>query len=131
MTNQPTTDFSGLPYIVAVDFDGTLVHDAFPQIGNERPKMCSFIRKLHKVGIKLILWTSRTGEYLDEALQWCEEHKLYFDKVNENLDEVQALVGEDTRKVYANVYIDDRSCSAYVQNYYYTVGNLTEWLENK
>ena len=111
MTDQRTIDFSTLPPIMAVDFDGTLVKDKFPEIGAEREKFCSFIRILQKMGVKSILWTSRTGSALDEAVEWCEDHDLHFDAINKNLPEVIELTGTDTRKVYANVYFDDRNRS--------------------
>lgn len=112
MTNQPTTDFSTLPPIMAVDFDGTLVTDEYPNIGHERSQFCSMIRKLQKMGVKSVLWTSRTGQQLDDAINWCIEHDLHFDTVNENIREVKELTGQDTRKVYANVYFDDKNQSA-------------------
>lgn len=112
MIDQRITDFSTLPPIMAVDFDGTLVTDKFPDIGEERKQFCDTIRKLQKLGVKSILWTSRTGSALREAIVWCAEHDLYFDTVNENLPEVIELVGGvDTRKVYADVYFDDRNRS--------------------
>lgn len=109
MTNQPITDFSTLPPIMAVDFDGTLVDDAYPNIGVARKTMCDFVRSLQKLGVKSILWTSRTGQELEDAINWCVEHDLHFDTVNENIAEVKALTGQDTRKVYADVYLDDRN----------------------
>lgn len=111
MTNQRTIDFSTLPPIMAVDFDGTLVRDKFPEIGAERENFCKVIRILQKMGVKSILWTSRTGSALDEAIEWCEDHDLHFDAINKNLPEVIELTGTDTRKVYANVYFDDRNRS--------------------
>ena len=110
MTDQRTTDFPTLPPIMAVDFDGTLVRDKFPEIGEERKKFCSFIRTLQRMGVKSILWTSRTGSALREAIEWCENHNLHFDAINENLPEVLELTGGiDTRKVYADIYFDDRN----------------------
>lgn len=109
MIKQDTMDFSTLPPIVAVDFDGTLVRDNFPEIGVELNSTCNTIRQAQKLGIKTILWTSRTGEHLEAAIKWCEEHNLHFDAVNQNIAEVIALTGQDTRKVYANAYIDDKS----------------------
>lgn len=110
MTNLPTTDFSTLPPIMAVDFDGTLVHDRFPEIGEEKANMCGFVRRCQYFGIKTILWTSRTGDALKAAIEWCEDHDLHFTTVNENIPEVIELTGGlDTRKVYADVYIDDRN----------------------
>ena len=111
MTDQRTIDFSTLPPIMAVDFDGTLVKDRFPEIGAERENFCKVIRILQKMGVKSILWTSRTGSALDEAVEWCEDHDLHFDAINKNLPEVIELTGTDTRKVYANVYFDDRNRS--------------------
>ena len=111
MTNQPITDFSTLPPIMAVDFDGTLVFDKFPEIGEERKNFCKSIRILQKMGVKSILWTSRTGSALQEAVEWCEDHDLHFDAINQNLPEVIELTGTDTRKVYADVYFDDRNRS--------------------
>ena len=111
MTDQRTIDFSTLPPIMAVDFDGTLVRDKFPAIGTERDTFCRVLRILQKVGVKSILWTSRTGSALQEAVEWCEDHDLHFDAINKNLPEVIELTGTDTRKVYANVYFDDRNKS--------------------
>ncbi|MDO4178952.1 MAG: hypothetical protein Q4D21_07160 [Phascolarctobacterium sp.] len=94
--------------IIAVDFDGTLCEDAFPEIG--RPNL-ELIRKLkinHMNGDKLILWTCRTDEDLTRALSWCQGFGLVFDAVNENLPEVIALYGGDSRKIFADIYLDDR-----------------------
>ena len=110
MINKNIQDFSDLPPIIAVDFDGTLVHDNFPEIGEEKANMCGFIRRCQYLGVRTILWTSRTGEALKDAIEWCEDHDLHFTTVNENIPEVIELTGGlDTRKVYANVYIDDRN----------------------
>ena len=68
MTDQRTIDSSTLPPIIAVDFDGTLVRDKFPEIGAERENFCKVIRILQKMGVKSILWTSRTGSALQEAI---------------------------------------------------------------
>ena len=129
MTNQPITDFSTLPPIMAVDFDGTLVADAFPAIGRELAPMCKLVRELHSRGVKVILWTSRTGEHLENAINWCKEHNVPLDAVNQNIPEVIELTGYDTRKVFADVYVDDKSCPAKVLELR-QFSNLDEkWLE--
>lgn len=128
MTNQPITDFSTLPPIMAVDFDGTLVDDAYPEIGVERISTCNFVRSLQKLGIKSILWTSRTGQDLEDAINWCTEHNLHFDTVNENIPEVKALTGQDTRKVYADVYLDDRNRSVDGSIAQSSVRTVMKWL---
>ena len=114
MTNQPITDFSTLPPIMAIDFDGTLVADEFPNIGRKREYMCNLVKELHSRGVKVILWTSRTGEHLENAIKWCKDHSIPLDAVNQNIPEVIELTGCDTRKVFADVYVDDKSCPAKV-----------------
>lgn len=98
-----------LPKIVAVDFDGTLVLDRYPDIGDPIYEMFDICQRLKSAGVKLILWTSRSYEYLDQAVKFCKNHGLEFDAVNENIKEVQALFNTDTRKVYADFYIDDKA----------------------
>lgn len=102
-------EMSALPKIVAVDFDGTLVEDHFPQIGPINEEMFELCKQLKDQGIALILWTSRDDYNVAEAVAFCAQHGLVFDAVNENLKEVQALFNNDTRKVYADLYIDDKA----------------------
>lgn len=98
-----------LPYIVAVDFDGTICENAFPEIGKPRPRVIQAIKDYKRLGWKVILWTCRNKEYLTEALKWCRKHGLEFDAVNENLPEVEEMFGGYTRKIFADVYIDDKN----------------------
>lgn len=98
-----------LPYIVAVDFDGTLCENAFPAIGAPKQDIINTIKEYQSFGWKIILWTCRNYDSLTEAVEWCRKHGLEFDAVNQNLPEVQEMFGGDTRKVFANVYIDDRN----------------------
>ena len=104
MDNQKT-----LPYIVAVDFDGTLCENAFPEIGAPKYDVIKAIQEYRSYGWKIILWTCRNYEFLDRAVMWCMNHGLTFDAVNKNLPEVQEMFGGDTRKIYADVYIDDKN----------------------
>lgn len=103
---------SMLPVILAVDFDGTLVTNKFPEIGEIRPEVWNAVLSAQKDGCKIILWTSRTGEVLNQAVQFCHEHGLVFNAINDNIPEVKAL-GWDARKVFAKYYIDDRMSIVY------------------
>ena len=96
-----------LPPIIAVDFDGTLVKNKFPEIGEINWFVWEAVQKAQAEGKKIILWTSRTGDMLDNAVDFCNRHGLKFDAVNDNIPEVKAL-GWDARKVFATMYIDDR-----------------------
>lgn len=97
-----------LPKIIALDFDGTLVKNKFPEIGEINPHVWQAALRAQAEGIKLILWTSRTGKVLDDAVEFCMNRGLRFDAINDNITEVKAL-GWDARKVFATLYIDDRS----------------------
>ena len=95
--------------IIAVDFDGTLCAECFPAIGNPNHKLIYALKEQKRLGNKLILWTCRNGERLSEAIAWCTMQGLSFDAINENLPEIIALYGSDSRKITADIYIDDKS----------------------
>lgn len=59
--------------IIAVDFDGTIVEHKYPKIGNELPFATATLRLLTEENHRLILWTVRHGELLQEAVDWCKE----------------------------------------------------------
>lgn len=97
------------PIIVAVDFDGVLCQDKFPEIGRPNYFMVSFVRRLQDSEIETILWTSRVNDRLAEAVAWCEDRGLHFTSVNDNTPNNKEQYGTNPRKVYADVYMDDRS----------------------
>ena len=102
-----------LPKIVAVDFDGTLVEDRFPEIGEPIQVMFQLCKQLKAVGVKLILWTSRDNDSpqrnLDAAVDFCVDLGRSCVVVNRNIPEVIAMFHNDTRKVYADLYLDDKA----------------------
>lgn len=101
------------PLIYAVDFDGTLCKYAWPNIGEPNHKLIRFLQEKKEQGARLILWTCRVGDNLWEAVKWCHDRGLDFDAVNENLPEIIESWGCDSRKIFANYYIDDRAIEAY------------------
>ena len=94
--------------IYAIDFDGTLCEDAWPDIGKPNYMLIQILKALREKGDKFILWTCRTANRLDEAIAWCKEQGLEFDAVNENLPEIIGQFGTESRKVFADVYVDDK-----------------------
>ena len=97
--------------IYAVDFDGTLCSDNYPDIGVPNYYLINKLREMHKKGDKLILWTCRQGEPLNDALNACHDWQLPIDAVNVNLPEII----ENWKpkpcgpKIFAHVYLDDRA----------------------
>ena len=95
------------PMIYAVDFDGTLCENAWPEIGTPNTHLIRVLNAFKEKGDRLILWTCRSGSKLTEAVEWCKERGLEFDAINENLPEIIAAFDGESRKIFANVYIDD------------------------
>lgn len=95
--------------IIAVDFDGTLCENAWPGIGETKWETVQALIAARAAGARLILWTNRVGARLTEAIEWARNRELEFDAVNENLPEILAAFVTDCRKVYADIYLDDRA----------------------
>ena len=95
--------------IYAVDFDGTLCTNAWPEIGQPKPDVIDYCKALKESGHKLILNTCREGELLTRAITWCHTRGLYFDSHNANLPELIELYGGDCRKISADYYLDDKN----------------------
>lgn len=96
--------------IIAVDFDGTLCENRYPEIGKPNEKVINYLIKRQKEGDKLILWTCRCGYMLMAAVDWCKDHGITFDAINNNLrGSIEWAHGSDSRKVYADEYIDDKN----------------------
>ena len=119
--------------IYAVNFDGTLCENKWPDIGEPNTRLIELLKKEQTSGAaKLILWTCRVAEKLDNALAWCKEQGLTFDAVNENLPESQEMFGGDPRKIFAHEYIDDRSGKAYGLPFHAsTPGAMSSWAEHE
>lgn len=95
--------------IIAVDFDGTLCEDKWPEIGKPNLPLILYLRRQQRKGAKIILWTCREGIEAANAILWCLNHGLNPDACNENLPEVIEEFGGDCRKIFAHVYIDDKA----------------------
>lgn len=67
---------STLPKIIAVDFDGTLFENAWPDVGAPIEKNINKLKAEQADGAKVILWTNRVGGALDKAVNFCKERGL-------------------------------------------------------
>lgn len=97
--------------VIACDFDGFLVTEAFPEIGEPIQEIVNAVREAQLNGAKIVLWTCRDHQNLTEAVAFCRDVlQLDFDAVNENIPEVKAMFGgNDTRKIWATEYWDDKN----------------------
>ena len=102
---------------IAVDFDGTIVEHRYPEIGKERPFATATLRKLIEDGHRLILWSVREGELLEQAVEWCKKRGVVFYAVNRDFEEDTPERNTSySRKLKVQMFIDDRH-----------VGGLPDW----
>ena len=94
---------------IAVDFDGTLCANAYPDIGEPNTALIEQLIEEQKNGTAVILFSCRGGRRLREAVKWSKAHGLKFDRVNENLPERTKIFKSNPRKISADLYIDDRA----------------------
>ncbi|QIE60456.1 hydrolase [Rasiella rasia] len=102
---------------IAVDFDGTIVEDAYPEIGKAQLFAFDTLKKLQEEGHRLILWTYRHGRALDAAVAFCKENGITFYAVNKSFPE-EEFDTKYSRKINADIFIDDRN-----------IGGLVGWGE--
>lgn len=101
---------------IAVDFDGTIVEHRYPKIGEEIPFATETLKMLAQERHKLILWTVREGELLEEAIEWCRQRGVFFYSVNKDYPEEEKSHNGFSRKLKADLFIDDRN-----------LGGLPDW----
>jgi len=98
---------------IAIDFDGTIVEHKYPQIG--KPILFAFetLKELQKRGHKLILWTFRAGKELQEAVDFCKKNGIEFYAVNKSYPEEKFNPDRISRKIDAELFIDDRNLEGF------------------
>ena len=102
---------------IAVDFDGTIVEHEYPKIGREIPFATDTLRMLIKDQHKLILWSCREDDLLQEAIDWCRERGVEFYAVNKDYPEEKVEYNNHfSRKLKVDLFIDDRN-----------IGGLPDW----
>jgi hypothetical protein len=97
---------------IAVDFDGCLCVNAYPDIGKPNWAVIERAKAEQAAGAGLILWTCREGELLQNAVAAAASWGLTFDALNDSLPEWKAEWGNAPRKVGATEYWDDRALRA-------------------
>jgi len=113
---------------IAVDFDGVLVEDKFPNIGPINKTLLILLQRLRGYGCAIILHTCRADVYrtskegnrtilpwLYNAILVCSENGLEFDAINENVVEVKDLLGKYIefhglrRKLSVDLFLEDKN----------------------
>lgn len=106
--------------IIAIDFDDTINiggSDTYPVCGEVRPWAKEVINFMHKLGIKIVIWTSRDVAYnqdekkmydhMSPMIDWLDANGIHYDAINKSIQ--FAPYAYNGRKVYAHMYVDDRA----------------------
>lgn len=97
-----------IPIVLAIDFDGTIAEASYPELGNPKPNVSYILKYLKWKGYYIIIWTCREDKDLDKIKEWCLLHDVPYDKINEHHPQLLECYKNDTRKICADIYIDDR-----------------------
>ena len=117
-----------MAFIIAIDFDGTLFENNWPEIGKPKIEVINKTKEFIDNKAELIVWTCRENESLKNALEICKKYGLVFSAVNDNSPSQKIYskkILEETgdtfspRKVFADIYVDDRSNGSI--KYYLTI----------
>ncbi|GHT63789.1 hypothetical protein FACS189451_10900 [Bacteroidia bacterium] len=95
--------------IIAVDFDGTLHDGNYPKIGNPKSGAISAMKKIKDDGHYIVIWTCREGEPQEKMIEWLKKKEIPYDTINDNNPSKTAEYKNNSRKVYADIYIDDKN----------------------
>ncbi|RPK20012.1 hypothetical protein [Paenibacillus xylanexedens] len=94
---------------IAIDFDGTIAYEDYPEIGGFKPHAERVLKKIIDHGGKIIIWTCRTGDQAEKVKAMLVSAGIKFEAFNDNLSDGREMFPDNSRKVFADVYIDDRA----------------------
>lgn len=92
--------------IIAVDFDGTLEIK-----GKPNHELIQNLIIAQRKGNIVILWTCRQGKSLMDAVRFLNKEGFSPNLINENAPEAIRMLRGNPRKIYADIYIDDKGKS--------------------
>lgn len=95
--------------IIVIDFDGTIVENAYPEIGNLRKNVKKVLQRLHEEGHEIIINTCRAGIFEGNVYSFLQQENIFFTYINCNIPWKIEQYGQDCRKISGDVYIDDKS----------------------
>lgn len=102
--------------LFVIDFDGTIVDSQFHEIIGLKPHAKRVINRIYENGGEIGIWTCRTEEYLQACKEYLDMNGIKYHCINETLPTVRGQWGEDGRKIWGHVYIDDGGIYAHMNN---------------
>lgn len=109
--------------IIAVDFDGVICENVWPEKGRPIPGALDGLARLREK-YRIVIWTSREKKHKQDAIDWLAEHGVEYDAINEAPFYSQwpqglfrflwsSLLQTESKKTLACVYIDDRNLGGF------------------
>ena len=92
--------------IIAVDFDGTIFDDRYPDIGDAIPGAIAAINDLYYAGFCIVINSCRVGEFEQDMVRWLDTQMVRYSQINKNCPALIRKYSGDTRKISATIYID-------------------------
>jgi hypothetical protein len=100
--------------IIAMDFDNCLaIIGTFPTIIGLKPGAKAAMEELFRKNYYVIVWTCREGLNLNSAKQFLLANGVPFHQINTHHPELVQRFGTDTRKICADIYVDDKNLEAH------------------
>ena len=107
--------------VIAIDFDGTIVEHDFPKIGKLMDGAKEAINELYDKGCYILIWTCRNNHEPDHpewtqapisaVRQFLMDEGVKFHGINQQQPGLGFYL--ESRKIFANVYIDDRNLGGF------------------
>jgi hydroxymethylpyrimidine pyrophosphatase-like HAD family hydrolase len=89
----------------AVDFDDTL----FDRNLKPLPNAIHTMQRIKENGGEIAIWTCRTGMDLRVAAKTLDQYNIPYDTINDTLPSFYEIWGNNGRKIWADVYVDNAS----------------------
>lgn len=92
---------------IALDFDGTVVTNEYPNIGEENDECAETLKRwIRDYNVEIILDTMRSDDKLEAALNWFNERGIEISGVGKHPNQENWT---NSTKAYAMFSIDDRN----------------------
>jgi hypothetical protein len=91
--------------LVGLDFDGTIVKNKYPSMGDDLGAM-PWLKKAQKMGAQFILITMRDGKELEDAVKHLTTGGIKLHGTNCNPTQWQWTMSP---KIYCQLYVDDNA----------------------
>ena len=109
---------------IGFDFEGTICAHAWPLLGDPVPHALNSLALLRReYGARLILLTIRSGDSLQEAVDYIESQGIILYGINHNPSQKQ---WSSSAKIHCDVYIDDAAVGCPLL-YTFTKRPVVDW----